>query len=141
MLISLSPEWVDRPPLMEEACSPSPPAPPPQLPPALPPPPPLSSGCEDHWSWNKSEKSHEIRLNGPKNRIAHFHPNWSNGTAGIRGTRVLNKGRYYWEVNVSQRIFGTRFVKHNFRSFMGNLGRANSKPRKNCSKGFHVLHT
>ena len=61
MLTSSSPEWVDRPPLMEEACSPSPPAPPTQLPPALPPPPPLSSGCEDHWSWNKNDKSHEVR--------------------------------------------------------------------------------
>ena len=69
---------------------------------------PLQNACEDHWSWNTKERSHEIRLNGPKHRIAHFHPNWSNGTAGIRGTRILNKGRYYWEVNVSQRIFGTR---------------------------------
>ena len=66
-------------------------------------PPPLSSGCEDHWSWNKHDKSHEVRLYGPKQRIAHFHPNWSNGTAGVRGTRVLNGGRYYWEINVSQR--------------------------------------
>ena len=32
-------------------------------------------------------------------RIAHFHPNWSNGTAGVRGTRILNGGRFYWEVN------------------------------------------
>jgi hypothetical protein len=65
--------------------------------------PPLSTGCEDHWSWNKNDKSHEVRLYGPKQRIAHFHPNWSNGTAGVRGTRVLNGGRYYWEINVSQR--------------------------------------
>ena len=69
---------------------------------------PLYNGCEDHWSWNPKDKSHEVRLNGPNDRIAHFHPNWSNGTAGVRGTRVLNGGRYYWEINVSQRIFGTR---------------------------------
>ena len=69
---------------------------------------PLCNGCEDHWSWNPKDKSHEVRLNGPNSRIAHFHPNWSNGTAGVRGTRILNGGRYYWEVNVSQRIFGTR---------------------------------
>ena len=72
--------------------------------------PPLSSGCEDHWSWNKNDKSHEVRLYGPKQRIAHFHPNWSNGTAGVRGTRVLNGGRFYWEINVSQRIFGTSMM-------------------------------
>ena len=70
---------------------------------------PLYNGCEDHWSWNPKDKSHEVRLNGPNSRIAHFHPNWSNGTAGVRGTRILNGGRYYWEINVSQRIFGTRY--------------------------------
>eukprot|EP00095_Tigriopus_kingsejongensis_P012029 maker-scaffold593_size129216-snap-gene-0.27 protein:Tk12029 transcript:maker-scaffold593_size129216-snap-gene-0.27-mRNA-1 annotation:"spry domain-containing socs box protein 3" len=71
---------------------------------------PLANACVDHWSWNPRDKSHEVRLNGPKDRIAHFHPNWSNGTAGVRGTRVLNKGRYYWEINVSQRIFGTSMM-------------------------------
>lgn len=71
---------------------------------------PLYNGCEDHWSWNPKDKSHEVRLNGPNDRIAHFHPNWSNGTAGVRGTRVLNGGRYYWEINVSQRIFGTSMM-------------------------------
>ena len=65
-------------------------------------------GGEDHWSWNPKDRSHEVRLNGPKNRIAHFHPNWSNGTAGVRGTRILNGGRFYWEINVTKRIFGTR---------------------------------
>ena len=68
------------------------------------PPTPLSTSCEDHWSWNKNDKSHEVRLYGPKQRIAHFHPNWSNGTAGVRGTRALNGGRFYWEINVSQRL-------------------------------------
>lgn len=34
----------------------------------------------------------------------------SKGTAGIRGTRILNNGRYYWELKVSQRVFGTRYV-------------------------------
>ena len=52
----------------------------------------------------------QVRLYGPKQRIAHFHPNWSNGTAGVRGTRLLNGGRYYWEINVSQRIFGTSMM-------------------------------
>jgi len=72
--------------------------------------PPLSRGCEDHWSWNKNDKSHEVRLCGPKQRIAHFHPNWSNGSAGVRGTRILNGGRYYWEITVSKRIFGTSMM-------------------------------
>ena len=69
---------------------------------------PLHSGCDDNWSWNLKDKSHEVRLNGD-NREAYFHPNWSNGTAGVRGIRILNGGRYYWEINISQ-IFGTSMM-------------------------------
>ena len=28
----------------------------------------------------------------------------------MRGTRVLNGGRFYWEIHVSQRIFGTSMM-------------------------------
>lgn len=69
---------------------------------------PLQNGCEDKWSWSKRDRSKEVWLSGAYNRTVHFHPNWSKGTAGIRGTRVLNNGRYYWELSVSQRVFGTR---------------------------------
>lgn len=72
--------------------------------------PPLHNFCSDNWSWNKRDKSHEVRLHGANGRTAHFHPNWSNGTAGVRGTRILNRGRYYWEINVTQRIFGTSMM-------------------------------
>lgn len=71
---------------------------------------PLVNSCDDNWTWNTKARSHEVRLYGPKNRIAHFHPNWSNGTAGVRGNRILNNGRFYWELNVSQRIFGTSMM-------------------------------
>ncbi|PSN35452.1 SPRY domain-containing SOCS box protein 3 [Blattella germanica] len=71
---------------------------------------PLRHGCEDHWTWNRRDRSHEVRLYGPGFRVAHFHPNWSNGTAGVRGTRILNNGRYYWELRISQRIFGTSMM-------------------------------
>ena len=70
----------------------------------------LSCECDDKWTWNKYDKSHEVRLSGGHLHIAHFHPNWSNGTAGVRGTRILNYGRHYWEVRVSQRIFGTSMM-------------------------------
>lgn len=69
---------------------------------------PLRNGCEDTWSWNRRDRSQEALLSGAGNRTVHFHPNWSKGTAGIRGTRVLNNGRYYWELKLSDRIFGTR---------------------------------
>lgn len=38
------------------------------------------------------------------------HPAWSNGTAAVRGSRVLNGGRHYWEVRVNQRVFGTSLM-------------------------------
>ncbi|GFY49461.1 SPRY domain-containing SOCS box protein 3 [Trichonephila inaurata madagascariensis] len=72
--------------------------------------PQLTNFCTDNWTWNKRDKSHEVRLCGENLKTAHFHPNWSNGTAGVRGTRILNRGRYYWEINVSQRIFGTSMM-------------------------------
>ena len=75
--------------------------------------------CEDHWTWSKGHKSHEVRLYGEFANIAHFHPNWSNGTAAVRGDKILNDGIYYWEVKVSQRLFGT--------SMMFGIGTANTR--------------
>uniref|UniRef100_A0A182MEB4 SPRY domain-containing SOCS box protein 3 n=1 Tax=Anopheles culicifacies TaxID=139723 RepID=A0A182MEB4_9DIPT len=71
---------------------------------------PLANGCEDMWSWNKRDRSKEVWLSRSDNRRVYFHPNWSKGTAGIRGTRVLNNGRYYWEISLSQRVFGTSMM-------------------------------
>ncbi|KAB0797427.1 hypothetical protein PPYR_08421 [Photinus pyralis] len=71
---------------------------------------PLMHGCDDSWTWNRREKSREVTLYGNSFNIAHFHPNWSSGTAGVRGTRVLNNGKYFWEIHLSQRIFGTSMM-------------------------------
>ncbi|XP_073987750.1 SPRY domain-containing SOCS box protein SP555 isoform X2 [Rhodnius prolixus] len=71
---------------------------------------PLKHGCDDHWTWNRFDRSREVRLYDLGLRTAHFHPNWSSGTAAVRGTRVLNNGRYYWEIRMSQRIFGTSMM-------------------------------
>lgn len=71
---------------------------------------PLRNGCDDLWTWDRRERSPEVRLYGSNFRIAHFHPNWSSGTAGVRGTRVLNNGRYFWELHLSRRIFGTSMM-------------------------------
>lgn len=70
----------------------------------------MTDGCSDNWSWSRRDKSHEVRLYGTDMQTAHFHPNWSNGTAGVRGTRVLTYGRHYWEIKISQRIFGTSMM-------------------------------
>lgn len=71
---------------------------------------PLRHGCADSWCWNRRDRSPEVRLYGPGMSVAYFHPNWSSGTAGVRGNRILNNGRYYWELRVSQRIFGTSMM-------------------------------
>lgn len=71
---------------------------------------PLQNGCIDIWCWSKKYRSPEVVLSGISMRTAFFHPNWSKGTAGVRGTKVLNNGRYYWEIHVTNRIFGTRLV-------------------------------
>ncbi|XP_036329305.1 SPRY domain-containing SOCS box protein 3-like [Rhagoletis pomonella] len=71
---------------------------------------PLEHGCEDNWTWSKRHRSKEIVLSGANNRTVHFHPNWSKGTAGVQGKRPLNNGRFYWELHVSQRVFGTSIM-------------------------------
>ncbi|KAK3089706.1 hypothetical protein FSP39_005780 [Pinctada imbricata] len=70
----------------------------------------IRDGCEETWTWNKRDRSHEVRLKGNSSQTALFHPNWSNGTAGVRGNKPLNYGRHYWEIKVSQRIFGTSMM-------------------------------
>lgn len=70
---------------------------------------PLLHGCGDVWTWSKQHRSPEVVLSGPALRTAFFHPNWSKGSAGVRGTKVMNNGRYYWEILVTKRIFGTRY--------------------------------
>jgi len=71
---------------------------------------PLPEGVEDNWTWSKRHRSKEVVLSGPNSRTVHFHPNWSKGTAGVQGKRSLNNGRYYWELHVSQRVFGTSIM-------------------------------
>ncbi|XP_072026314.1 SPRY domain-containing SOCS box protein 3-like [Amphiura filiformis] len=72
---------------------------------------PLLDSCDDDWTWNVREKSHEVKLSGEKKRTAQFHPNWSNGTAAVRGNKVLQNGaRYYWEIVIPSRVFGTSMM-------------------------------
>jgi len=72
----------------------------------------LNNGCADDWHWHRTDKSHEVFLYGPKLVTAQFHPKWSNGTAGVRGEKAINKinTRFYWEISVSERIFGTSMM-------------------------------
>jgi len=52
----------------------------------------------------------QVRLYGNDMTVAHFHPNWSSGTAGVFGTKQLDGRRYYWELHLSQRVFGTSIM-------------------------------
>ena len=71
---------------------------------------PLRDACPSNWTWSKYDKSHEVKLQGKGLKTVHFHPNWSNGTAAIRGNTPLNHGRHYWEIKLTQRIFGTSMM-------------------------------
>ncbi|XP_022913635.1 SPRY domain-containing SOCS box protein 3 [Onthophagus taurus] len=84
---------------------------------------PLQNGCDDQWIWNRWERSPDVKFFGRTYRTAHFHINWSAGTAGVRGTRILNNGRYFWELRITQRIFGT--------SMMFGIGTKKSKLHAN----------
>ncbi|ELU18874.1 hypothetical protein CAPTEDRAFT_133111 [Capitella teleta] len=78
----------------------------PRLPPAV-----HRHGCPEEWTWDPRDCSPEVRLNGARLQTALFHPNWSNGTAGVRGTRSLNRhGAHYWEIHVQRRLFGTSMM-------------------------------
>ncbi|XP_055386488.1 SPRY domain-containing SOCS box protein 3 [Condylostylus longicornis] len=72
--------------------------------------PPLQYGVEDNWTWSTRHRSIETLLCGNQNRRVHFHSNWSRGTAAIRGNRILNNGRYYWELQVGDRVYGTSIM-------------------------------
>lgn len=71
---------------------------------------PLTYGAPDNWNWSRRERSPEVRLYGNNYQSCLFHPNWSSGTAGVRGTRMLNNSRYFWELHLSKRIFGTSMM-------------------------------
>lgn len=65
---------------------------------------------DDNWSWDTDDKSYEVLVTGLNNRTVHFHPNWAYSTAGIRGTKILNGKRIYWEIATSERVFGTSMM-------------------------------
>lgn len=67
-------------------------------------------GNEDCWAWNKTDKSCQVRLRDPEQRIALFHPYCSTGSAGVRGTKALINGHHYWEISINERIFGTSIM-------------------------------
>lgn len=62
---------------------------------------------EDKWSWDLVHRSTEAI---PFDNTVLFHPIQSRGTAGIRGSRILNNGKFYWELKMVDRVFGTSIM-------------------------------
>ncbi|XP_068982129.1 SPRY domain-containing SOCS box protein 3-like [Bombus flavifrons] len=59
------------------------------------------------WTWNKENDTCTIVLS-ENNLKVKFHNGYSYGTAVVRGTNVLEKGRHhYWEVKMLSCIYGT----------------------------------
>ena len=57
-----------------------------------------------------TKKKVRISNNG---HIAYFHIDWSSGTAAVRGNKPINiypNRKYYWEVLLKDRIFGTSMM-------------------------------
>ncbi|CAH1407243.1 unnamed protein product [Nezara viridula] len=74
---------------------------------------PLEHGSEDHWVWNEHDKSCDVCLHGQESNrlcLAYFRPQYTSGTAAVRGTKVLNNGRYYWELELPLVISGTTIM-------------------------------
>ncbi|KAL1455079.1 hypothetical protein WDU94_009198 [Cyamophila willieti] len=59
-----------------------------------------------NWTWspNNIPSQTEVSESG---KLVVFHPKWSKGTPGVRGTMQLNHGRHYWEINSNRRTTGT----------------------------------
>jgi len=71
---------------------------------------PLRDGCAERWSWNALDRSPEVRVRGENRETVLFHPTWSNGASGVRGTRSMRHGVHYWEIRISSRLFGTSMM-------------------------------
>ena len=70
----------------------------------------LATGCPDDWSWNKLDEGPHVKIWGDKSEAVHFHPVWTMSTVAVRGTRILNGGQYYWEIETGKRLYGTSIM-------------------------------
>lgn len=62
------------------------------------------------WTWDEKLSSSSIRLS-EYNLNVKFHPVYSTGTAVVKGSRPLEKGRHhFWEILMITQIYGTDVV-------------------------------
>ncbi|XP_072535319.1 SPRY domain-containing SOCS box protein 3 [Salminus brasiliensis] len=62
------------------------------------------SGCA--WTWDEGGKSPAVFLSC-SNRKVSFHPDYSCGTAAIRGSAELRHGQHFWEIKMTSPVYGT----------------------------------
>ncbi|KAI4872600.1 hypothetical protein NFI96_013357 [Prochilodus magdalenae] len=62
------------------------------------------TGCV--WAWDEEYKSPAVFLSC-SNRKVSFHPDYSCGTAAIRGSAELRHGQHFWEVKMTSPVYGT----------------------------------
>lgn len=61
---------------------------------------PSKPQLRDNWTWNQHDHSPEIQLDEDGLRVTKSKPHPTT-ISGVRGTRVLNGGRHYWEIQVT----------------------------------------
>ena len=62
------------------------------------------------WFWDEKNKSDDVLVHNYGTE-AYFHPDYSCGTAAIRGSRQFREGEeHYWEVQMSSAVYGTDMV-------------------------------
>ena len=71
---------------------------------------PLRDGCPSNWSWSKYDKSHEVKVQGKGLKTVHFTLIGAMAQLQLGVTPHLNNGRHYWEIRLTQRIFGTSMM-------------------------------
>ncbi|KAL7873918.1 hypothetical protein SRHO_G00048880 [Serrasalmus rhombeus] len=62
------------------------------------------SGCV--WVWHEECKSPAVLLSC-SNRKVSFHPDYSCGTAAVRGSAELRHGQHFWEIKMTSPVYGT----------------------------------
>ena len=66
------------------------------------------------WFWDEKNKSDDVLVHNCGTE-AYFHPDYSCGTAAIRGNRQFREGEeHYWEVQMSSAVYGTDMVSNTF---------------------------
>ncbi|KAM4624373.1 SPRY domain-containing SOCS box protein 3 [Polymixia lowei] len=84
------------------------------------------------WVWDSGCKSSGAFLSCDNRKVS-FHPDYSCGTAAMRGTKELADGQHFWEIKMTSPVYGTDMMvgigtsemnldkfKHSFSSLLGH---------------------